>query len=299
MKKLLFPVLLAAFAAGCCCDTCGKRSADYQRGYDDGYKQGLADAKPKKAVMQPVPAGANTLTAAEKAAGFQLLFDGKSLPKDLWVGVKNKCAEFPDHGWYVQDGCITMRPTSGIANGKRFPLPPEDARLGGGDICTKKLYRDFEFRFDFRLTEAANSGVKYFFNEGLHKNSCMEYQVLDPGHPDYDKPNPSGVQHTHRVGALYDLIATPLADKAIKPLGQWNTGKVVAKGKKVEHWLNGVKILEYVRGSKEFRDAVATSKYLAWQDKGAFWGEAEKGRLLLQDHGDSTVSFCNLKVREL
>ena len=287
----------------------GVCSFEYERDFENnlgglaesvGYARGVCDTIVVKAKMQPVPAGANTLTAQEKKDGFQLLFNGKDLPKDLWVGVKNDCTNFPDHGWFVQDGCLTMRPTSGIANGRRFPLPPEDARLGGGgDIVTKKLYRDFAFKFDFRLTEAANSGVKYFYNEGMHNNSCMEYQVLDVGHPDYDKPNPSGVQHTHRVGALYDLIAAPLAENVIKPLGQWNTGMVISKGKKVEHWLNGVKVLEYERGSKAFRDAVATSKYLAWQDKGRFWGEAEKGRLLLQDHGDSTVSFCNLKVREL
>ena len=298
----VFKALAEVGYAGVC-------SFEYERDFENnlgglaesiGYARGVCDSIQVKAKMQPVPAGANKLTAAEKKEGFKLLFNGKDLPKDLWVGVKNECKAFPDKGWFVQDGCLTMRPTSGISNGKRFALPPEDARLGGGgDIVTRKLYGDFAFKFDFRLTEAANSGVKYFYNEGMHKNSCMEYQVLDSGHPDYDKPNPSGVLHTHRVGALYDLIATPLAETAIKPLGQWNSGMIVSKGKKVEHWLNGVKILEYERGSKAFRDAVATSKYLAWQDKGLFWGEAEKGRLLLQDHGDSTVSFCNLKVKEL
>ena len=103
----------------------------------------------------------------------------------------------------------------------------------------------------------------------------------------------------HRIAALYDLIATPKADGLLKPLGQWNSGMVVSRGKTVEHWLNGVKVLEYERGSKAFRDAVAKSKYLPWQDPGSFWGEAKEGRLLIQDHGDSTVSYCNLKVREL
>ena len=133
----------------------------------------------------------------------------------------------------------------------------------------------------------------------MHKNSCMEYQVLDFRHPDYDKPNPSGVPRVHRVAALYDLVEAPKADALLKPVGQWNSGMVVSKGNIVEHWLNGVKVLAYERGSKEFRDAVAKSKYLAWQDKGTFWGEAKEGRLLIQDHGDSTVSYCNLKVKEL
>ena len=267
-----------------------------------GYYRGVMDSIKVSPVMAPVPAGANTLTAQEKAEGFELLFDGKNLPTDKWVGAKDEwgCKKFPERGWYVRDGALAMRPRSMIADGKWVPLPEEDQKMaGGGDIVTKKKYSDFVFKFDFRLTEAANSGVKYFYNEGMHKNSCMEYQVLDPGHPDYDKPNPSGVPHVHRIAALYDLIATPKADSLIKPLGQWNSGMIVSKGNKVEHWFNGVKVLEYERGSKEFRDAVAKSKYLAWQDKGSFWGEAKEGRLLLQDHGDSSVSYCNLKVREL
>jgi len=267
-----------------------------------GYYRGVMDTIKVSPRMAPVPAGANTLTAKEKAEGWELLFDGKTLPADKWVGAKDEwgCKKFPERGWYVRDGALAMRPRASIVNGKWVALPDEDQKMaGGGDIVTKKKYSDFVFKFDFRLTEAANSGVKYFYNEGMHKNSCMEYQVLDPAHPDYDKPNPSGVPHVHRIAALYDLIATPKADAAIKPLGQWNSGMVVSKGNKVEHWLNGVKVLEYERGSKAFRDAVAKSKYLPWQDKGSFWGEAKEGRLLLQDHGDSTVYYCNLKVREL
>ena len=267
-----------------------------------GYYRGVMDSVKVTPVMAPVPAGANTLTAQEKSEGFELLFDGKNLPTDKWVGAKDEwgCKKFPERGWYVRDGALAMRPRASIVNGKWVALPDEDQKMaGGGDIVTKKKYSDFVFKFDFRLIEAANSGVKYFYNEGMHKNSCMEYQVLDPGHPDYDKPNPSGVPHVHRIAALYDLIATPKADAVIKPLGQWNSGMIVSKGNKVEHWLNGVKVLEYERGSKEFRDAVAKSKYLAWQDKGSFWGEAKEGRLLLQDHGDSTVYYCNLKVKEI
>ena len=284
---------------------------EYEKDFEDnlaevaesfGYYRGVADTIRVAPKMQPVPAGANTLTAQEKADGWELLFDGKNLPTDKWVGAKDEwgCKVFPARGWYVRDGYLAMRPRSMIADGKWVPLPDEDRKLaGGGDIVTKKKYADFAFKFDFRLTEAANSGIKYFYNEGQHKNSCMEYQVLDPAHPDYDKPNPSGVQHVHRIAALYDLIATPLADKALRPLGQWNSGMVVSKGNTVEHWLNGVKVLTYERGSKAFRDAVAKSKYLPWQDPGSFWGEAKEGRLLIQDHGDSTVAFCNLKVKEL
>jgi len=264
-----------------------------------GYARGVADAIQVKARMMPVPEGANTLTVQEKAEGFSLLFDGMNLPEDQFVGAKDEWGfkTFPQRGWYVKDGCLTMRPTYGISPERQwFPLPPEDQKLaGGGDIVTKKLYKDFVFKFDFRLTKAANSGVKYFYNEGVNKSSCEEYQVLEPFHPDSDK----GRDGNRRTAALYDILPANGADALLKPAGQWNSGMIVAKGNHVEHWLNGVKVLEYERGSKAFREGVAKSKYLAWQDAGQFWGEAEKGRLLLQDHSDSTVSYCNLKIREL
>ena len=264
-----------------------------------GYYRGVMDCIRPKAVMKPVPAGANTLTAQEKAEGYKLLFDGKNLPADLWMGTKeewSKDAKFPTRGWFVKDGCLTMRPVNGITPERTwFPLPPEDAKQGGGgDIVTRKKYSDFVFKFDFRLTKGANSGIKYFFNEGKHKNSCEEYQVLENFHPDSDK----GVNGNRRCAALYDILPAN-ADKIMKGAGEWNSGMIVAKGNHVEHWLNGVKVLEYERGSKAFRDAVAKSKYLAWQDPGEFWGEAREGRLLIQDHHDSTVSYCNLKVKEL
>ena len=157
-----------------------------------------------------------------------------------------------------------------------------------------KKYSNFEFRFDFRLTEAANSGVKYFYDENANKGTCEEYQVLDPAHPDSEK----GRDGNRRVAALYDLIPAH-AEKVVKPLGQWNSGRIVSRGTKVEHWLNGVKVLSYDRASQAFRDAVQASKYATWGTDGRRWGELEKGRLLIQDHSDSTVSFCNLKVKEL
>jgi len=264
-----------------------------------GYFRGVMDCIRPKATMKPVPFGANQLTAKEKAEGYKLLFDGKNLPADLWMGAKDEWKDgekFPTRGWFVKDGCLTMRPVNGITPERTwFPLPPEDAKQGGGgDIVTRRKYSDFAFKFDFRLTKGANSGVKYFYNEGKHKSSCEEYQVLENFHPDSDK----GVDGNRKCASLYDILPAN-ADKIVKGAGEWNSGMIVAKGNHVEHWLNGVKVLEYERGSKAFRDAVAKSKYLAWQDPGEFWGEAKAGRLLLQDHSDSTVSFCNLKVKEL
>ena len=102
---------------------------------------------------------------------------------------------------------------------------------------------------------------------------------------------------------FFFLAPAPEANAIAKGAGQWNSGRIVAKGAKVEHWLNGVKVLEYERGTPAFRDLVKASKYATW-GKDALgnpqpWGEVAEGRILLQDHSDSTVSFCNLKIREL
>ena len=281
----------------------GNCHIEYERDFDDnalglaesvGYYRGVMDSIRVAARMKPVPAGANTLTDAEKAEGWTLLWDGTE-KLDQWVGVKGGCKAFPEKGWFVKDGCLTMRPVSGITPDRQwFSLPPEDQKLGGGgDIVTVKKYRDFAFRFDFRLTRAANSGVKYFFDETQNRGTCEEYQILEDGHPDSSK----GKDGNRKVASLYDIYPAR-AEKVVKGVGEWNTGMVVSKGDKVEHWLNGVKVLEYVRGNAAFKAAVKASKYADWGD-GKDWGELPEGRLLLQDHSDSTVSFCNLKVKEL
>ena len=284
----------------------GVCSLEYEKDFKDNfaavlecvaYERGLCDAIRAKAKMRPAPAGANTLSPAEKADGWKLAWDGKTF--DGWVAVKSGCRKPPEKGWVIDAGTLTMRPVNGIANGKWFPLPPEDQKLGGGgDIVTVRKYRDFAFKFDFRLTDSANSGVKYFYDETQNKGSCEEYQILENGHPDSDK----GKDGNRKAAALYDIYPAN-ADPLLKGPGEWNTGMVVAKGRRVEHWLNGVKVLEYERGGKAFRAAVKKSKYRDWgvtaDGRPQPWGEVPEGRILLQDHGDSTVSFCNLKIKEL
>lgn len=262
-----------------------------------GYYRGVMDAIKVKPKMQPAPEGANTLSAAEKAEGWSLAWDGKTF--NGWLSAKSGFKSAPEKGWVIKDGTLTMRPVNGIADGKWFPLPPEDQKLGGGgDIVTAEKYRDFAFKFDFRLTEAANSGVKYFFDETQNKGTCEEYQILENGHPDSDK----GVDGNRKSAALYDIIPAH-ADKLLKRVGEWNTGMIVAKGAHVEHWLNGVKVVEYDRGTPAFKNAVKKSKYATWgvsaDGKAQDWGETAEGRILLQDHSDSTVSFCNLKIKKL
>ena len=217
---------------------------------------------------EPAP---NTLSAEETRDGWQLLFDGQSAA--AWRSLA--APAFPAAGWTIRDGELT------VERGGR-----------GGDIVTVACFTNFEFRFEFRLTPGANSGVKYFIasdQTGKAGLGC-EYQLLDDArHPDA-KVRADGCR---KLAALYDLL--PAAEtKPVRPVGAWNEGRLVVRGRHVEHWLNGVKVLEYERGSDAFRAAVARSKFAKIKD----FGERPDGRLLLQDHNDK-VSFHNLKIRAL
>ncbi|MVM38340.1 DUF1080 domain-containing protein [Spirosoma sp. HMF3257] len=224
----------------------------------------------------------NTLTAQEKKDGWKLLFDGKTT--NGWRGAyKDK---FPEKGWDVTDGMLTIQQSNG-SESESF-----------GDIVTDGEYSDFDLVFDFKLTEGANSGVKYFVAEQSPKPKGsafgLEFQVLDDDkHPDAKL----GRNGNRTVGSLYDLI--PATGKQAKPIGEWNTGRVISKGKHVEHWLNGKKVVEYERGSEQFRELVAMSKYKApnYNANGRF-GEAPKGHILFQDHGNR-VYFRNIKIKTL
>lgn len=239
-------------------------------------------------------AAPNTLTAAEKADGWRLLWDGRTF--DGWVAERGGCKTPPAKGWKIEDGVLTVLPCKGIRDGKWVDIPKEQAALGnGGDIVTRQSFKDFALKVDFRLTKAANSGIKYFYDPKAFGGTCEEYQILDEAHPDSTKGRDGKCR---RVASLYDMIPAN-AEKIVKPLGEWNTAMVVSRGIHVEHWLNGVKVLEYERGSEAFRKIVAVSKYAATEKDGKHWGETPAGRIKLQDHSDSTVSFRNIKIKEL
>ena len=241
-------------------------------------------------------AAPNTLSEAEKADGWQLLWDGSTTAN--WIGAKG--GEFPSHGWIIDGGVLTVIPKKGLDDAKwaeyGLPASRKGELGGGGDIVTKEKYRDFEFKVDFRLTEGANSGIKYFYDENVNGGTTLEYQVLHPGHRDWN----FGRDGNRRVGALYDMMPSPKALEVVKPAGEWNTARLVSRGPHVEHWLNGVKVLEYERGGAEFMEAFKKSKYADSKiNLNGKWGLTPEGRVLLQDHGDSTVSFRNIKIKRL
>lgn len=218
----------------------------------------------------------NTLTEREAADGWKLLFDAKTT--DGWRGAHKEA--FPESGWVIEDGCLKVLATGGAES------------KAGGDIVTVDQYGNFDLSFEFLISEGANSGVKYFVTEAYPTAGSaigLEYQVLDDQrHPDAKM----GRDGNRTVASLYDLI--PAANKRFNGVGQWNSAHIVSQNGHVEHWLNGFKVLEYDRGSEEFRKLVSESKYKDF----AGFGEAEKGHILLQDHGNE-VWFRSIRIRQL
>jgi len=220
----------------------------------------------------------NTLTDAERAEGWRLLWDGNT----TWGWRSARGKEFPKGGWEIKDGVLSVVETGGAES------------RAGGDIVTVASYAAFDLKLEFRLTPGANSGVKYYVDTELNKGEGsaigLEFQLLDDArHPDAKM----GRDGNRTLASLYDLIPAA-AGKKTKPIGEWNEARIVSDGRHVEHWLNGAKVLEYERGGEAFRTLVAISKYKDWP---AF-GERPSGPILLQDHGNR-VFFRNVKIREL
>ena len=213
----------------------------------------------------------NTLTGEEKALGWKLLFDGHDTSGWRTCGH----ADFPRQGWVIEDGCLKNE------GGKH-----------GGDLVTKEEFTDFDLKFEWRISPAGNSGVKYLVKEpekGKGSSGVgFEYQVLD------DEKNEDSQNGPNRqAGALYYIIA-PNKAKRLNPVGEFNESEIIVRGNHVEHWLNGAKIVETELGSPELKEAIAKSKFakLTW------YGQKKPTVILLQDHGN-TVWFRNLKIKPL
>ena len=203
--------------------------------------------------------------AATAGDGWQVLFDGKSLDGWRAYGGKGPIGE----GWKVEDGVLKK------LAGKK-----------GGDIVTAAKYGDFELCWEWRVAPGGNNGVKYFVTEARPGAPGHEYQMLDDRAEKWAKLQPKSL-----TASFYDVLP-PAADKPLKPAGEWNESKIVVKGMKVEHWLNGAKVLEYELGSEAVKAALAKSKFAKHPD----FGTKIEGHIMLTDHNDEAW-YRNIRVR--
>ena len=209
---------------------------------------------------------ANTLTAADKGAGWHLLFDGTSL--DRWRGYKRDA--LPESGWEIKDG--TLRTV---------------AKVKGAELITRQKFTDFEFAWEWRVAPGGNNGVKYFVTEERPQSPGHEYQMIDDtGYPGELGPN-------HHTADFYDVLPAA-AGKPLRPAGEWNSSRIVVRGTRVEHWLNGQSVLSYELGSPEVKAGIGKSKFKGHPG----FGEKIAGHIMLTYHQDECW-YRNLKIREL
>jgi hypothetical protein len=229
-------------------------------------------------------ANPNQLTAAEKAAGWRLLFDGKTLAG--WRGLGYDTV--PTAHWNVVGGAIHKIPSGNV------PKMPDGQPAVGGDLMTVDTFGDWELSFQWKVASGANSGVKYNVDEAFslknasnHAALGFEYQVLD------DSLNEDNKLASHRAGALYELFAAN-DKKRLEPVGQWNSARIVFKGNHGEHWLNGQKVVDFDLGTPRMDSALAKSKYRTIKG----FADRRTGHIILQDHGDEAY-YRAIKIREL
>jgi hypothetical protein len=227
-----------------------------------------AVAFPALTACLPAQRMPNTLTDAERAAGWTLLFDGRTT--EGWRGYGRP--DMPD-GWQVVDGALTR-----VAR--------------AGDIVTTRTFRDFELELEWMVAPGGNSGIFYRGVESPRPRdepiyqSAPEYQILD------DAAHRDGGSRLTSAGANYGLYPAPAG--VVRPANQWNTARIVVRGNDVEHWLNGTRIVAYTLGSPDWEARVKASKFAEWP----VYGRAAEGLIGLQDHGDR-VAYRSIRIRPL
>jgi hypothetical protein len=236
---------------------------------------------PLPQVAAVMPAKTTALTAAETKEGWQSLFDGQSLWG--WRGYLRKDLPRLPYGWEVKDGVLHA-----IAADKKAGLKWEDLRKG--ELITERQFTDYELAWEWKVAKGANSGLKYLVTEKRANAPGPEFQMTDDltiaqEHPDHDR--------LHDTAGFYGIIA-PAKDIPLKPAGEWNTSRIVVRGKHVEHWHNGKKVMSTDLGSAEVKAGVAKSKF---KDEPGF-GEKIPGHIMLTYHGDEAW-IRSIKIREL
>ena len=263
MKKTLNICLSAAILAAFVMISCQKSITSQETAGADS-------------AVAPLEAGPNTLTAEEKAAGWELLFDGSTL--DGWKRFNHDTI---GPLWSVKDGMI-------VCDGKGLS---EGTANIGGSLMTTRQFGNFELVTDWKLSPGGNSGIIYHVVEGKkYKHDYEtgpECQVMDDG--GWKDP----LNDAQKAGSNYDMIpASPT--KKLNPVGEWNTAKIVYNNGHVEHWLNGDKVVEFEEGSPEYNEAYKKSKWVDYPD----WNKSKVGAISLQDHG-AAVYFRNIKIKVL
>ncbi|WP_256001846.1 3-keto-disaccharide hydrolase [Pedobacter deserti] len=216
--------------------------------------------------------GCSTTKSQTSTKGFTPLFDGKTTTGWHTYGKTTAGSK-----WEIQDGALYLN--------------SKGPRNGGGDLVTDKEYSNFHLKYDWKVSPGANSGLIYYVHEdkakyGATYSTGLEMQVIDnEGHPDGKYPK-------HRAGDLYDVIKS--SSEPVKPVGQWNTAEIISKNGKLEHYLNGVKIVSTTLWDENWKQLIAQSKFKGWEN----WGTFKSGKIALQDHGDD-VWYRNIMIKEL
>ena len=220
---------------------------------------------------------------AQNGSGWRTLFDGKTF--EGWRGLGYDSV--PTAHWTIEDGAIKKVPRGQV------PRMPDGQPAAGGDLMTKETFGDFEFAWEWKIGRGGNSGVKYNVSEKLSMDAApnhaalgFEYQLLDDSLAE-DNKIPS-----HRAGALYDMI--PPSENVVKPAGEWNQSRLVYRGNRGEHWLNGKKVVEFELGSPRVDSLLAKSKYRSIRN----FSDRRRGHIVLQDHGEE-IYFRNIRIRVL
>jgi len=256
MKKIVTLMFAVVLLAAC----------ESKKTGDENQMESSDASTPSQPVAQ---ARHNQLTDAQKNDGWKLLFNGENM--DGWRTYKGR----ENDSWEVVDGTLHCK--------------SDEAAKKRADILTTDQYADFELSFDWKIAPRDNSGVIYRATEKFDQPylSGPEYQVID------DKNYPGDLTKTQTSASNYDMHAAP-EDKPINPPGQWNSGRIVAKGNHVEHWLNGTKVVEYEINSDEWKKLKEGSK---WKDAKEY-GIAPRGHIDLQDHGGE-VWYRNIMIKTL